>query len=401
MLNKSKCIKIGLISVLIVLVVVCALALSKKGGKAEFRKNTDSKVISTWDMDMTPKDKVIASWDSFVKKDDMMYIYDGGMIFKWDYKSVDYRPACDNPTCDHKGDSCSAFFGDKYECVKYYNNHWIFVEKDDNKRYYLGYCDFNGQNRKRVLDISDDIQGLNHMIYIDIDDEKLYLNYNSVINCCNDDGEWETKIRFCVIEYDVSLIGKDMSYSREILLCDDDKTWHLISLCDGRLVTDVPGTNKEIGVFGDCRLYYMNDMSFETIKGSYYVQLLSQGRYVSQENDGLMLVDNDKKIRLDDGGWGVAFCDDKRIYAINMYERQMKYSEDKSVMPSAEVKVYDYEGNVVDHIYLPKDYSIIGSIAAYDGRYYLTNIDKYGGQFFYVYDTQNPDKGWKKINRGY
>jgi hypothetical protein len=114
-----------------------------------------------------------------------------------------------------------------------------------------------------------------------------------------------------------------------------------------------------------------------------------------------MLVDGDKTIRLENEGWGVSFSDDNRIYAINTLERQIASADENGVIPDGEVKVFDYDGNLVDHIYMPKDYSVVDSIAAYDGRYYFTNVDRITKSYFYVYDTQNPDKGWKKINKGY
>ncbi|HBZ52164.1 MAG TPA: hypothetical protein DEO82_00165 [Eubacterium sp.] len=404
MLNKNKIIKIGLIASLMVLVVVCALVFSKKDGKVKLNPNTDSKVLSTWDMDMTPRKKDITSWPSFVKKNDVMYIFNNGMIFKWDYKSVGYRPACDDPACDHMGDECPACFPvEKYACVSYYNDHWIFVENDGNQRRYLGYCDFDGNNRKRVLDISDDIQGAGPLVYMYFVNGYIYISYNSGV-VIEKDSEWESAQRTCLMKYNVSLIGSGGNYSQNIFLCDEDEVVHLSPVKEEkRFVVDVPKSLSKKGWIGywDFRIYNQEDLSYTTIHDVNELTLLSDDRYIAKKKDGLMLIDGDKTIRLENEGWGVSFSDDNRIYAINTLERQIASADENGVIPDGEVKVFDYDGNLVDHIYMPKDYSVVDSIAAYDGRYYFTNVDRITKSYFYVYDTQNPDKGWKKINKGY
>jgi len=401
---KNISIKIGLVASLIVLIVVCALVFSKKNGKAKLNPNTDSKVLSTWDMDMTPRKKDIASWSSYVKKDDAMYIYNSGMIFKWDYKSSGFRPACDDPACDHNEEECPAYFpATKYGCVTYYNDHWIFVEREDNNRYYLGYCDFDGNNRKRVLDITDDIQGIDPMIYMSAVEGKIYIRYYSDVTLL-EDSDWKSAQRTCLMKYDVSLIGSGKDYCENVFLCDEDDVVHMSSVKDEkRFAVDVPETLSKKGWVGfwDYRIYNQEDKSFVTVHDVRELTFLSDDRYIAIKKDGLMLVDGDKTIRLESEGWGVPFYDDNRIYAINILERQIASGDENGVMPDSQVKVFDYEGNLVDHIYMPKDYSVVDSIAAYDGRYYFTNIDSDTKSFFYVYDTQNPDKGWKKINRGY
>ncbi|MCR5517806.1 MAG: hypothetical protein K6F17_04465 [Lachnospiraceae bacterium] len=401
MLKKSESIKIGLISTLVVLAILCAVVFSKKS--SQYNKKHDSRILSTWDIDMTPQKKNIASWPSFVKKDDAMYIFNSGIIFKWDYKSTSYRPACDDPACDHQTDECPATFSpDKYESVTYYNDHWIFVEKDVDKRYYLGYCDFDGKNRKRVLDISDDIQGAAPLLYIDCIGEKIYVRYNSSVSVQDESG-WNSAERACIIKYDVSLISSGKAYSEKVFLCDDkdNNVVHVLFIDDERFVVDVPGTGDGIEKYRDCRIYNQEDSSYITVESARDAFMLSDGRYVAQKKEGLMLVDGDKTIRLDEGGWGVSYWDDNRIYVINRFGRQIASEDKNGVIPDGEVRVYDYDGNLVDRVYLPKNYSLIDNIAAYDGRYYMTSIDFGTRSYFYAYDTQNPDKGWKKINRGY
>ncbi len=398
---KNKTLKIGLITSLIILAIICGFLASKKNNKLKLSKNADSSVLSTWDMDMTPQKKDIASLSSYIKKDDMMYMFCNGMIFKWDCKSSEFRPACDDPTCDHTEEGCKAYLPcARYECVSYYNDHWIFVEKDGNNRYYLGYCDFDGNNRKKVIDISEDVQGFDIMMYLDFYDGKIYLSYNSLVTINSDSG-WDTKVRLCVMEYDVKLIGSNKAYSRELLVCDDETEWHLLSVCDGKMSIDVPvKTADPYNEHGDFRIYNLNDLSYTTFKNTLCINLFPNGYCASQEKDGLFLINNEKRIRLDDPGWIIAFYDDNRIYAINTIYRQRKSYED-GVTPDAELKVYDFDGHTLDHLTLPKDYSIIGSIALFDGRFYMTNIDRQTSGFFYVYDTQNPDKKWKKITRKY
>ncbi len=403
MLNKNKKVKVGFISVLIVLVVVCVFILFKNKGKSIFNNKTNAKILSTWDIDMTPREKNIASWKKFVKKDDGMYIFGDGMIFKWDYKSAGYRPACDDPACDHLSDECPACFPvTKYNCVTYYNDHWIFVENEDNKRYFLGYCDFDGNNRKRVLDITDDIYGIDPWIYLDIADGNIYLSYNSGVDFKSDLG-WEYKERLRVIKYDVSNIDSDKAYSEEVFLCEEADAVHMLSIDEKRFAVDVPETARIIGSrkYYDIRLYDQKEKNFITVEDAIDLLILPNGRYSAMTNEGLMLYDGDKTIRLEGEGWDVSFYDNNRIYAINTILRQIKSIDENCVIPDAEVKVYDYDGNFVDQVYLPKDFSLIDWIAAYDGRYYFTNIDYSTMSYFYVYDTQNPDKGWKKINKGY
>ena len=401
MLNKNKIIKIGLIATLVVFAVLCIVVLSKKN--SQYNKKSDSRVLSTWDMDMTPQEKGIVSWSSYGKKDDMMYIFNGGTVFKWDYKSVGFRPACDDPACEHSTDECPALFPlDVYERVVYYNDHWIYVEKDDANRYYLGYCDFDGNNRKRVLDITDDVKGTASMMYLEICGGKIYCGYNLQVIDYDDAGDWDTKSRLCVMEYDVQHLKGDKAYSRQLFLCDDDQTWHFYSVNNNKMVIDVPVPKSDTYVeFGEERIYDLKDLSYITVKETQYVGLLSDNRYVSKEKEGLILVDGDKRIRLEGKGWGVPFYNDNRIYAINTQYRQSVHDQENGKLIDGEVKAYDYEGNVVEHIYLPKGYGVRDGIAAYDGRYYFTNIDYSTRSYFYVYDTQNPDKGWKKINRGY
>ncbi|HAZ91090.1 MAG TPA: hypothetical protein DCX21_03855 [Eubacterium sp.] len=403
MLNKNKKVKVGFISVLIVLVVVCVVILSKNNGKSLFKKQTNAKILSTWDIDMTPREKNIASWNSYVKKDDMMYIYDDGMIFEWDYKSVEFRPACSDPACDHHEDNCSASFPvTRYEYVTYCNDHWVFVEKDSSNRYYLGYSDFDGNNRKKVLDITDDIQGIVPWLYIECIEGKIYLYYNSSVTILGD-SDYDSVDRLCIMRYDVSHIDSDKSYAKEVFSCDGENysVIHLLSIDGERFAIDVPETGDGFEKNCDSRIYNQTDMSYITVKGAEDVTLLSKGRYITKEKEGLMLVDGERKIRLDEEGWGVPFYDENRIYTINTVYRQMKSRDENSVIPDAEVRVRDYEGNLLEQIYLPKDFSLIDGIAAYDGRYYMTSIDCITHQYFYVYDTQNPDKGWKKINRGH
>ena len=269
MLNKNKIIKIGLIASLMVLVVVCALVFSKKDGKVKLNPNTDSKVLSTWDIDMTPRKKDIASWQSFVKKDDVMYIVSDERIFKWDYKSVGFRPACDDPACDHSTDECPALFPlDVYERVVYYNDHWIFVEKGENNRYYLGYCDFDGNNRKRVIDVSDDIQGTGTLVHMDFVNGYIYISYNSGV-VIEKDSEWESAQRTCLMKYNVSLIGSGGNYSQNIFLCDEDEVVHLSPVKEEkRFVVDVPKSLSKKGWIGywDFRIYNQKDKSFVTVQ---------------------------------------------------------------------------------------------------------------------------------------
>jgi len=400
MLKKSESIKIGLISTLLVLAILCAVVFSKKS--SQYNKKNDSRVLSTWDIDMTPREKDIASWDSYIKKEDAMYIFKDGMIFKWDYKSTDYRPACDDPACDHLTDECPARFStSKYDRVTYYNDHWIFVQNSGNQSYYLGYCDFDGSNRKLVLDISDDIQGAAPLIYIHCVGGKVYISYNSSVSI-QKDSEWVSAERTCLMKYDVSLIGSGKEYSKKIFSCDnEDYVVHLLSVDENRFAVDVPETRKKGESYLDCIIYDQDDLSFTTVKNARDVMLLSDGRYVAKKPDGLMLVDGDKIIRLDEEGWGVSYVDNNRIYAINSFGRQLKSGDKNSIIPDGEVRAYDYNGNLLDSIYLPKNYSLTDGIAAFDGRYYMTSIDFKTRSYFYVYDTQNPDKGWKKINRGY
>ncbi|HAZ90571.1 MAG TPA: hypothetical protein DCX21_01215 [Eubacterium sp.] len=412
MLNKNKIIKIGLIASLMVLVVVCALVFSKKDGKVKLNPNTDSKVLSTWDMDMTPQKKDIASWQSFVKKDDVIYIVDDERIFKWDYKSVGFRPACDDPACEHNGEECPAYFPNtRYYGVTYYNDHWVFVEKGENNRYYLGYCDFDGNNRKRVIDISDDIQGTGPLVHMDFVNGYIYMGYNSsVIHEKDSDGsgglEFESAVRTCLMKYDVSLIGSGKDYSQNIFLLDVVKgeVVQLSSVVDEeRFVVDVPETRSLKGwvPYMDYRIYNQEDKSFVTVRDVHALHILPNGRYTAMTKDGLILVDGDKTIRLDGENWADHFYDDNRIYATNMQERDIAIADKNAVIPDGEVRVYDYDGNLVDHIYMPKDCGEWDMLAAYDGRYYFTCVDIKTRSYFYVYDTQNPDKGWKKINREY
>ncbi len=296
MLNKNKIIKIGLIASLMVLVVVCALVFSKKDGKVKLNPNTDSKVLSTWDMDMTPRKKNISSWQSFVKKDGAMYIVDDERIFKWDYKSVGFRPACDDPTCEHKGEECPAYFPNtRYYGVTYYNDHWIFVEKGDNNRYYLGYCDFDGNNRKRVIDISDDIQGISPLLYMDFVNGYIYIEYNSDVLLEKDSEgsgglEFESAVRTGLMKYDVSLIGSDKDYSQNIFLLDAVKgeVVHLSSVVDeNRFAVDVPETMsvKEKVGYVDYRIYNQEDKSFVTVHDVHSLALLPSGRYIAKKKD--------------------------------------------------------------------------------------------------------------------
>jgi hypothetical protein len=56
---KNKTLKIGLITSLIILAIICGFLASKKNNKLKLSKNADSNVLSTWDMDMTPQKKIL------------------------------------------------------------------------------------------------------------------------------------------------------------------------------------------------------------------------------------------------------------------------------------------------------------------------------------------------------
>ena len=273
-----------------------------------------------------------------------------------DFSTMEEIPLCDDPTCKHDDDKCSA--EGKYNHPFLYDNKLYYFETTDLYQNGDGYtqdsqlwqCDINGDNEKQIAEF----KGLTYW------DFSRLLLYGDTIYMCMDNRpfdkdykEAEPSMEF--VSYNLKS-GEIKNYG-VIVKGDSCASW-LFGMWDGKIIFSVSRAKENLPFMEKLERYakengLKEDEAFETFVDEYieeYLQFdilsgeisectlpatvgISNKYYYYSENDNLMYLDTDGKEHKIDGvskiesinvlNDYVSFNDDSATYLYNESEHQL------------------------------------------------------------------------------